>query len=525
MGIARMIVLFLGEAVAANAESSAGVACFGAGGSLIGCFAGNTKVETCLVLIEVRIAVVCNVTVTVELSGNIKCTGGEGRLCPIGVGHNAFVGIGNNMDNKYAIGEPHGIGSQNIILVLFPLIVGNISAGNIIGIQIGVGNINTHRQLCEDIAACIDLIAVTGDGKHQVGVCINRVGCLKAIGCGHAFQFPLIEVVQVDLGGYTLNLTDIISDQVEVHHRAGGEKCIVGIRQLQSDITLFGVYRQFSGNTAYIALSIGNLYPNGVGAVRQGQVCQRDRSVQSANRTRNLYAVNRNLYRACVKSGIVRLCGILFCHCNQVDCVGGDRLTIHLRRLVGVFGNTEAGEIGILTVRNRFGIVHSDIIDVKGNFGHRVDIAGLVKGDHVDIVHINELTDIIVDIDPAFVLYTTIRKQRCERNRVVFRGAFCRSATQPESHHGVLHEVLIIRKVQPKTEIGCFGNIDGFREPNVKLLGPHGGGHAPVQVHSQSIFATVYLTGGGIYLIGITTIIAANGGTTGIDSTPSITII
>ena len=199
-----------------DTEYTTSVTGVGTGSSQILRITGGVNMEAPLAL-SVNIGVVA-----IHFGLNHSFIGREGHDAAIQEGHNTCFSTNYQSIVSSAVGVPHSMRSQNVVLVLLTGIIGNIILTDAAVIQPTLCSPNTNGQLSQD-SGISNLIADAGKGDHCVIMDVYVVFSLEAISNFHAFQFPIVDIVKIDGGSHRLDFCQVISNEIHPVDRICGQ--------------------------------------------------------------------------------------------------------------------------------------------------------------------------------------------------------------------------------------------------------------------------------------------------------------
>ena len=489
----------------ANTEGTVLITGLGAGGSLALSSAGSADVEAPLTLL-VGIGVV---TVHFCLNDSLIC--GEGHGAAIGIGNNTGLSADDQTIISGAIGVPHGVGSQDPVLILLGRVIGNVILTDTAVIHPALCHPNADGQLCQNVG--IDNFRTgAGKGNDRIVVAVYIVLSSEAISDFHAFQFPIINIIQVNGSGNGINACQVISNQVHPVQRTGGQQT-GSSGNLQTDSTLLSLDNDLTSDVAGVALQVADLHDDGVNAIVQVQLRHGNHAAGgNGNILVQQHAVNINLHRIEIQTGSIQLGGVLISLCLQGDGVGVKGLTVQLSSLIELTG-TQAGEVGILTVDGCIRIVNGDIVNVEGDLLIVVVVAlagGVVAVDLQIFEGRVGIQNLPAEIEPAAVANAGVVAHHIRDLGISRSGSSILLQEAGTNLHGIGHQ--LCGNIHPQTNTGCIGQIHSLSQEDLHLTVAGCGNIGPVNVHAHGVVAILDLAVAAVYLIHLGGDIRTNGG-------------
>ena len=499
-----------------NTEHTTGIAGGGAGSSQILSLAGGMNMEAPLVLS----VCVCVIAIHFGLNHSFICREGDGAT--IHVGHDASFSANDQTVVSGAVGIPHGVGGQDVVLILLGGIIGDVVLANTAVIKPALCSPNTDRQLSQD-GGIGNLGASAGKGDHGVIVFVDVILGLETVSDFHAFQFPIIDIVKIDGGSHGINRCQIVGDQVEPVNGIGRQHLVRG-GNLQTDCALFCIDDQLADDVADIALVVADLHNQSMDTVIQVQIGNSDGAVDSnCNVCIVQLTIDIQLDGVAVQTGGIGLGRILIGLCHQIDGVLCDGLTGNFVAFTIFIGNFHAGEVGILTIDGGIRIVNSDVINIIGDILIIVVIAfacGVMAVDLNIVQILISIQNFPAEVVPAAIVDTILRGQ--QRRQLVINtttSEACRNLHGIDNH--------LRRQIHPEANTCGVGQIERLGQMNIHLAMARSSNIGPVDLDAHCVVAISDHAVLSISQIEICVDIIANGGITllGIVSVRKITVL
>ena len=176
-------------------------------------FAGSTDVEAPFTL-SVRVGIV---TVHFCLKHSFVCR--EGFGCAISIGYNTCFSANNQTVISGTVRIPHSVGCQDIILILHLRIVRNIGSTDTAVIHPALCHPDTNGNLSKDVGFS-NFCTCAGKRNYCIVMIVDIIFSLKTVCNLHTFEFPIVDIVKIDGGGYGVYICKVISNQVKPVNRA-----------------------------------------------------------------------------------------------------------------------------------------------------------------------------------------------------------------------------------------------------------------------------------------------------------------
>ena len=190
-----------------NTEHTVLVSILSTGRSQVHSISGSTDVETPLTL-SVSISIIA---IHFGLNNCLICR--ESHRSTISESYKTCFGTYNQSIVSRAVRIPHSMGGQDVILILHFEIIGNIILTDTAVIHPTLRHPDTYGQPRKNI--CVgNIIAFACKGDYRIIMGINVVFSFKSIRDFHPLKFPIVYIVQVDCGGYRIDICKIISNQI-----------------------------------------------------------------------------------------------------------------------------------------------------------------------------------------------------------------------------------------------------------------------------------------------------------------------
>ena len=213
MCIAFSTEIFNGTACTSCTEYTICISGFSTCRSLALCFAGSTDMEAPFVL-SVSVSIV---TVHFCLKHSFVCR--EGFGCAISIGNDTCFSTNNQTVISGTVRIPHGVGGKNIIFVLFSRIVGDIVLTNTAVIHPTLCHPDANGKLSKN-SSISNFCTCAGKCNYCIVMIVDIIFSLKTVCNLHTFEFPIVDIVKINGGGYGIYVCKVISNQVKPVNRA-----------------------------------------------------------------------------------------------------------------------------------------------------------------------------------------------------------------------------------------------------------------------------------------------------------------